>query len=553
MRILAAFVLICALPTPNLCVPAIQNGTDIFSNQFHMEYVGDSEGDTDRGDPQLMTNINHCLDGYNIFYGNPIPINEHMDPGYKRQIFKADYEPGRVTGDRRYLQPDGLEIRDCSQSCRIDFQSTEITGAKSYRESMKNKVSASVGGSFSGFGASFSASTDFTDAQEKTSKEEKIITQSSATCCSYEARISQFNPPLLTEDFQTAVERLPEGSTSGNLDEYFRFIDYFGTHYIDVAEYGSLYGMQAEITRKDWTTMTEKGRSVEIGASATAYGFTVSSGYRNENERKDAEEFKKHSTNQRIFSIGEIPPKSGEALDWVQKAKSSPAPMRLKLIPISKILENPFIKFRVPVSSAIKVNFGKALKDYCTKWLIKTAKFKYPEFSCSEPEDNGFPVTEKKNVNLSGDWHKIIHTGNIIGIAIKGNYLYGVGTDKKVYKHDLNGNGKWNKIIHTGNIIDIAIEGNYLYGVGTDKNVYKHALNGSGKWNKIIHTGSVIGIAIAGNHIYGVGTDNKVYEHALNGNGYWNKKIHTGSVSKIAINNNYIYGVGMDKKIYKYQ
>jgi hypothetical protein len=395
MKILAAFVLICALPTPNLCVPAIQNGTDVVTYPF--PFHGDSEEDSDREDPQRMTNINHCLDGYNIFYGNPTPILQNMDPGFRRQIFKAEFEKLRVTGDQRWLQPDGVEIRDCSGNCRIDFKTTEISGAKSYQKSLSNKVSAKVGGSFAGFGASFSASTDFSDAQEKTSKEGKVITQSTATCCSYEARILQFNPPQLTEDFQTAIERLPE--TFNN--RYFDFIDYFGTHYIDRAEYGALYGVQEEITRKDWTTMKEKGLSVAVGASAEAYGVSVSSEYKNEKKTKDSEEFKKHATNRRTFSIGEIPPKSGDVMDWVQKAKSSPSPMRLKLGQISNILGNPSIKFRVPVSSAIKENLEKALKEYCTKWLIKTARLKYPNFSCSEPEDKGFPV-------VSGQYSKAV-------------------------------------------------------------------------------------------------------------------------------------------------
>jgi len=384
--------LICALPTPNLCVPAIQNGTDIVTYPFH----GVSEEDTDREDPQLMTNINHCLDGYNIFFGNPTPINEHMDPGYKHQIFKADYEKKRMTGDRRFLQPDGVDIRDCDGTCHIDFKTTEISGAKSYQKSLSNKVSAEVGGSFAGFGASFTASTDFTDTQEKTSKEEKIITQSTATCCLYKARISKYTPPLLTEGFQIAVERLPQDFN----DEYFKFIDYFGTHYIHQAQYGALLGMRAEITRKDWKTMREKGRSISVGASATAYEVTVGSEYKNEKKTKDEEEFKKHSTHRRTFSIGEIPSRSGDVMDWVQKVKRSPAPLRLELGLISKILGNPSIKFRKPVSSAIIENMEKALKDYCTKWLIKTAKSKYPKFSCSEPEDKGFPVADSLQEQL---------------------------------------------------------------------------------------------------------------------------------------------------------
>jgi hypothetical protein len=115
--------------------------------------------------------------------------------------------------------------------------------------------------------------------------------------------------------------------------------------------------------------------------------------YKYARTKKDTEEFKKHSTNRRTFSIGELPPRSGKVMDWVQEAKKSPAPMRLELGLISNILGNPSFKFKKPISSAIKENMEKALKEYCPKWFIKSAKFKYPNFSCSEPQDKGFPVT----------------------------------------------------------------------------------------------------------------------------------------------------------------
>ena len=51
-----------------------------------------------------------------------------------------------------------------------------------------------------------------------------------------------------------------------NKDEYKRFIQTFGTHYIKTANMGATYGQQSEISSKSWKQMEEK--EVNIGASA---------------------------------------------------------------------------------------------------------------------------------------------------------------------------------------------------------------------------------------------------------------------------------------------
>jgi len=60
----------------------------------------------------------------------------------------------------------------------------------------------------------------------------------------------------------------------------------------------------------------------------------------------------------------------------------------------------------------------------------------------------------------------------------------------------------------------IAIKGNDIYGSGTDNRVYKNSLDGSRGWQRIIGP-AVVSIAIKGNDIYGVGTDNRVYKNPL--------------------------------------
>ena len=78
-----------------------------------------------------MPNIGYILDGYDIFYGNPLTTGTSAaipDPGFRLQtIFKAVYS-GNVTPDQRYVVPDGMEIRSCSGDCRMMFGSSKIAG-----------------------------------------------------------------------------------------------------------------------------------------------------------------------------------------------------------------------------------------------------------------------------------------------------------------------------------------------------------------------------------------------------------------------------------------
>ena len=86
----------------------------------------------------IMPNIGYTLDGYDIFYGNPIATGTEgatPDPGFRLQpIFKAVYS-GKVTPDQRYSVPDGMEIRSCSGTCSMTFGSNLVSGTYVFLES----------------------------------------------------------------------------------------------------------------------------------------------------------------------------------------------------------------------------------------------------------------------------------------------------------------------------------------------------------------------------------------------------------------------------------
>ena len=79
----------------------------------------------------MFPNIGYILSGYDLYYGNPIPTDSIVDPGFRSPIFSAEYN-GSHTADYRYCTPDGLSILSCPGSCSINFHTKDIYGKHSY-------------------------------------------------------------------------------------------------------------------------------------------------------------------------------------------------------------------------------------------------------------------------------------------------------------------------------------------------------------------------------------------------------------------------------------
>ena len=86
-----------------------------------------------------MSNIDYVLRGYDIYKGNPKIIKPRPDPGFRHQIFKADYSKRVCSGDYRYQEPRGVKLDIC-RACAFDFHTRTISGEKSYLESLETKV-----------------------------------------------------------------------------------------------------------------------------------------------------------------------------------------------------------------------------------------------------------------------------------------------------------------------------------------------------------------------------------------------------------------------------
>ena len=117
-----------------------------------------------------LKNIDFTLRGYDIYKGNPLVATSdvsHTDPGLRRQIFDVDYN--KLTPDRRYCIPDGLEVSVCD-GCKFSWSTHVISGVKSYTD----KLGLHVGVEGGTPNASFGASADYKKVDEQTSEHENV-------------------------------------------------------------------------------------------------------------------------------------------------------------------------------------------------------------------------------------------------------------------------------------------------------------------------------------------------------------------------------------------
>ena len=101
-----------------------------------------------------MNNVGYLLGGYDLYAGNPKPMDTNPDPGFRSAIFEAEYKES-TTPDNLFCIPEGLSFQSFNDSCQINFESRIILGRKAYSDALLIKVSE-VGQQYLGgaFGAS---------------------------------------------------------------------------------------------------------------------------------------------------------------------------------------------------------------------------------------------------------------------------------------------------------------------------------------------------------------------------------------------------------------
>lgn len=314
------------------------------------------------GQVQRMPNINYAARGYNLFYGNPMPSQVGVDPGFDRYagtVFEMSYSGGRepvTTGTVSYEQPDGMDVFK-NEGCYLAFKSESMSRTSEY----KNNLRESVGGDVNDIEASFEASVDFHEFQTKTQNKSKRVMWSQAECSSFQVTMSGLVMPNYTADFRTALEQLPDAYGDG--EAYFDFLDNYGTHVLSHVTLGARYGFKWELEERQWSKMVDMGVDAKVGASAEAevkVGGNVTSGW----QKVAQEAFEENSVNFAMVSLGSKPTTccdQSSVIDWSKQSISEPMPIKYQLKNICKVLYT---------SSWRIEHCQQAMKEYCSKRVL---------------------------------------------------------------------------------------------------------------------------------------------------------------------------------------
>jgi hypothetical protein len=223
--------------------------------------------------PTPMPNIGYLASGYNIFYGNP--LSQGVDPGFGKssQIFDFDYGKKKVTDDLRYLQPDGVDIKN-ENKCTMSFSSSQMSSESDIKSTFQNTISGSVEGSYGAFSGAFRADATFNRMVNDITSSNSLYISSKAECMVYQANLNKYAKPAFHENFIAAVNHL-----STNINDYYEFIDDFGTHYVTTVHMGAKFGYTSKLDRSKVQQLTSKGINLNTAAEASAWGVTVKAGY----------------------------------------------------------------------------------------------------------------------------------------------------------------------------------------------------------------------------------------------------------------------------------
>ncbi|SPQ95634.1 unnamed protein product (mitochondrion) [Plasmodiophora brassicae] len=309
-------------------------------------------------DVSPLTNIGYVGRGYNQFLGNPHA--SVVDPGFRASVFDvSQYGSGRVTADRRFQTPDGVDAYP-ALSCDSQFFSTEITDANAFTTALR----ASVAGDMKM--APFSGNVEYRKIRERTTLARSVFIESTSTCEVYVARIRMFDPPALAGEFVTAVRGLPPQYSNETLQEYNSFLNYFGTHVVVNIALGARLGVLHEFDAVQFARMLGEGVKVKVAANANS-GFVfgqVGLGTTFDHQQSDA--FQRQRLSVSTFTTGtRLPPNADPDL-WLQSAIDDPVPVRYTLVPIAEF-----------VGDALRGEVDRAVATLCNY---------VPGARCTEPE-----------------------------------------------------------------------------------------------------------------------------------------------------------------------
>ena len=318
-------------------------------------------------DLKPLPNLDWALRGYNILEGNPLFTDTDGDEGFKSPIFQETYDGGisrllvRESGDaQRFKEPRGIDIYS-EDICTISFDAVSISNEKKYRDDLSTKANADLNlGALVPF--KFTSNAEYQKKTERMTSKKSIFVKSSNECVKYEIVVNLYNPPEFTTGFKNAVIGLNNDSNS---EDFNKFINNFGTHFLKTTHMGARYGKEAEITKTTREKLDQEGFDFNL---AMGLHFKIKLGMEvNVTKKKEVEEtFSKYGIHTKTIKAGTPIPKKGEVREWANRVIQNPFPISYELQPIENLFDEHFMK-------DLKVDYKKIKKalidfknEYCS-------------------------------------------------------------------------------------------------------------------------------------------------------------------------------------------
>ena len=275
--------------------------------------------------------IDYAFSGYDVVRG--YPLSKGRDPGFKSAIFKANYKKGKSNGDCRYALPKGImAVPDVS--CDVSFKSDIVKTTAEFHDALS--VSANLQGG--GFGFEFSASVSYQKSTSDMASREYVYIISKAQCTSYFSRLEVSNPPPFHAGFLKLAKVLGNAQASAQqiTRDVNKFIETYGTHYLDEVTFGSSYTQEHRMNTSTFDTLSKK--SIGVAAHASYSGLiSIGGGFSFDSDQQEAASKFSKSVETSTVTVGSAPPSNGDALTWASVSKENPVPIRYSLKQIADL------------------------------------------------------------------------------------------------------------------------------------------------------------------------------------------------------------------------
>ncbi|EAR98783.1 MAC/perforin domain protein (macronuclear) [Tetrahymena thermophila SB210] len=337
-----------------------------------------------------IPNVQYLGSGYNIYFANPHSTTG-LDPGFTNSgILELDYNNNlwtNINPDRSYYVPDNVSLT-VEKSCIVSFQSQEVNSLSQYRDSLSSSVQFQA----KYFAGKFSASSDYQEVQDGLNSANIQYIESQARCSIFQLDV--YNSPSqnaqLTPQLQQALFTLAFNQTSQN--DYYDFIDTWGTHVVTSVNLGSRFGYKYQMDKYQSNQLTQQGVNLSVSASYFSSSGSASGAY----NQTQIQNFTQAMTSWSSYSIGATPDANQDPLSWAQQTLDTPMPINISILSFDDFLNKFSFSVNGLTSSQLNTvisNLSQYLQTYCANRLLVNGKID----ACADQEVSSSQIFQYSN------------------------------------------------------------------------------------------------------------------------------------------------------------